>query len=339
MSHTQRSLLASLLDSLTARRLLHLTPLWRGLIVLCYQRIGTPPALRTSPGYHSASEEQFAAQVRFLARNFDLIGIDDLEAWERRRGRFAMITIDLGYLDTYKVAFPILRDCGVTAVFFITSGFLDESRVAWWDEIAWMLGTSRRERLPPNRWTGGAVVFPTDGRQGVLNRLLRIYRSLPGRCARDFLEFLGDACGTGRCPPELAGPWLRWSHVREMRRCGMGIGAQTVTHPVLANLSRADQDYEVRHCRSRLMAELGQPVRVFGYPVGERGSFNAASWSCLRDAGYNWAFSLYGGWNRRGACQRYDVRRVPVVEETAAALFGCVRCLPRRRDRPNHSPD
>ena len=323
----KRTLLANVLQSSGANLVLARAPLWNGLTVLNYHRIGEPGNSPFDPGLFSATPAQFAAQVRFLTQNFDVIGASDLADWQNRRGRFVMITFDDGYLDNYEAAYPILRAFGATGVFFLTSGFLDEGRIAWWDEISWMVRSSHLKQLSSNPWTISELTLPDADRQPVLDRLLRTYKSLPGRKTGEFLEFLADALGTGRHPGDRS-VWMDWPQVREMHAHGMQFGGHTVTHPVLSNLSRAEQEYEVRECRERIKAELGRPIPTFSYPVGQQDSFNATTQSCLREAGYEWAFSYYGGFNRRGQVNPFDVRRVAIESHTSWAMFRSVACLP-----------
>lgn len=323
----KRELLANVLQRTGTNLVLSRLPLWHGLTVLNYHRIGDAGKSTFDPGLFSATPEQFAAQVRYLTQNFDVIGIRDLAGWKARRGRYVMITFDDGYLDNYEAAYPILRAYGAPGVFFLTSGFLDRLHTAWWDEIAWMVATSRQTRLAANPWTIGEFQLPEGDRRPVLDRLLRIYKSLPGRRAQEFLSFLAEALETGRAP-ESSGVWMDWSHVREMHSQGMEFGGHTVTHPVLANLSRGEQEHEVRECRSRIEAELGRPISAFSYPVGQRDSFNATTQACLREAGYTWAFSYYGGFSR-SAANPLDLRRVAVESDTSAAMFQGMACLPQ----------
>jgi len=323
----KRELLANVLHGTGANFVLARAPVWHGLTVLNYHRIGEPGDSQFDPGLFSATADQFAAQVRFLTRNFDVVGIRDLDTWEQRRGRFVMITFDDGYLDNYEAAYPILRAYGAPGVFFLTSGFLDDDRVAWWDEISWMVHTSPRDRIAANPWTIGELVLSTTDRQRVLDRLLRIYKSLPGRRTAEFISFLADALGTGRCPAGQ-GQWMTWPQVREMQTQGMEFGGHTVTHPVLSNLSRCEQEHEVRDCRNRIETELRRPISAFSYPVGQRDSFNATTQACLREAGYRWAFSYYGGFNRSLDVNPFDLQRVAVESHTSAAMFRSVACLP-----------
>jgi peptidoglycan/xylan/chitin deacetylase (PgdA/CDA1 family) len=121
---------------------------------------------------------------------------------------------------------------------------------------------------------------------------------------------------------------MTWSQVREMQTQGMEFGGHTVTHPVLSNLSRCEQEREVRECRTRIEAELGPPISAFSYPVGQRDSFNATTQTCLREAGYRWAFSYYGGFNRGLDVNPLDLQRVAIESHTSAAMFRSVACLP-----------
>lgn len=52
----------------------------------------------------------------------------------RPKGGTLSITFDDGYRDNYEVAAPILRELGLTATFFVTTGFIQSEVVPWWDK-------------------------------------------------------------------------------------------------------------------------------------------------------------------------------------------------------------
>jgi peptidoglycan/xylan/chitin deacetylase (PgdA/CDA1 family) len=56
--------------------------------------------------------------------------------------------------------------------------------------------------------------------------------------------------------------------VRELHRCGIEIGAHTVTHPDMRTLSFEQSREEVRASREELAEITGAPVDVFAYPFG-----------------------------------------------------------------------
>ncbi|MGB2710613.1 MAG: polysaccharide deacetylase family protein, partial [Conexibacter sp.] len=138
ISRTDRA--AAALDARWLRALLARLPLWRGVLVLNYHRVGDGSATPWDHTLWSATAEGFDAQLTFLARHAEVVGPDDLPALAAgRRGRRVLLTFDDGYRDNHEIAYPLLRRHGLQATFFLATGFLDRPHVAWWDEIAWMV--------------------------------------------------------------------------------------------------------------------------------------------------------------------------------------------------------
>src|SRR5262249_46400058 len=91
-----------------------------GLLVLAYHRIGTHVGHLYDDEIISATEGDFRAQLEFLRRHFDVIGLEDL--LRLAEGDFevqrptVLVTFDDGYRDNHGLALPILRDLNVPAV-------------------------------------------------------------------------------------------------------------------------------------------------------------------------------------------------------------------------------
>jgi peptidoglycan/xylan/chitin deacetylase (PgdA/CDA1 family) len=301
------------------------------VVALGYHRIGDSAGSLFDHGLWSATPEGFDWQVRFLKKHFDVIGPGDLApALARGRGRFALLTFDDGYRDNYTLAFPILKRHGVGATFFVSTGFLDQPHIAWWDEIAWMVRTSRRGSIPAGPWLSGPVAFDEPGRHQAIRLLLRKYKSLPGNEVNSFVDYLADETGSGRFPNgDIGETWMTWDMVREMRAEGMWFGGHTVNHPILARLPREQQHWEIGECKKRLEAELGEPIISFSYPVGGLHGFNADTRQCLQEEGVPLAFSYYGGFRRFDPWDAYDIRRIPVEQDTNSSLFRAKMTLPQ----------
>lgn len=328
---SKRSLVAQALETTGCGRLLQLAPSWRGLLVLNYHRIGES---RHSPLDHdlwSASTEDFDRQIAAVVRDFDVVGVTDLDRVLRSgRGRHVMITFDDGYLDNYTDAFPVLKRHRAVATFFVTTGFLDVPQVPWWDEIAWMVRSSPLAELPANTWTGMPIPFDDPHRQRAITRLLSLFKRLDGQRTADFLADLAIALQSGRCPVHIAHElWMTWPMLREMRQAGMTVGGHTVNHPVLANLSPEQQDYEVRECRRRLVQEMREPIEAFSYPVGGCDSFNAYTRAALERHGFRWAFTYLGGHVSSRRYDRFAMPRTAVETDVDLPLFQAMVTLPQ----------
>jgi len=293
----KKAFVASLLCRSGLRVLLRRAIPWSGLLVLNYHRVGNGNESLFDRELWSADAESFTNQIRFCKAHLDVITPGDIpRVVAQGRGRYALITFDDGYKDNYEVAFPILKAESVPATFFITTGFVDLPRVPWWDEIALMVRTSRKDRIELSGWVPSSVWFDEPDREAAVRRLLRAYKTMPADSTDRFLDAIAKATGAGRCgKDEGIGFWMNWDMLREMQAAGMTVAGHTVTHPILARTSSERQRDEILECGSRLAEEMGEPMRYFSYPVGKPNSFNSVTQKCLREAGVRYAFSYYGG--------------------------------------------
>ena len=303
---------------------------WSGLLVLNYHRIGDAAGSMFDRGLWSATSEAFSSQLQFLKAHFDIISPDQLAtAVGSRRGRYCLVTFDDGYRDNFELAFPLLKAAGITATFFVVTGFLDAPRVPWWDEISWMVRTSRRDRIDLPGWLPGAVSLDQPDREAAVRQLLRKYKDMAAESTERYLDAIAEATGAGRCGAAMArNLFMDWDMVRQMRDGGMTIGGHTMNHPVLARVTPRQQREEILGCGRRLAEALGEPMRYFSYPVGGRGAFDAVTRDCLREAGVRFAFSYYGGCRRFSDWDDYDVRRVAVETDRTSDWFRSIVAWP-----------
>jgi peptidoglycan/xylan/chitin deacetylase (PgdA/CDA1 family) len=304
---------------------------WSGVLALNYHRIGEAARSAYDHGLWSATVDGFDVQVGWLKSHFDIISPDDLPAvLAARTGRHVLITFDDGYRDNYTGAFPVLKRHGVPATFFVATGFIDAPALPFWDEIAWMVRTSHKASVELRPWLPTPVVFDEPDRERAVRAVLRAYKSLPAASTDEFLRAVGEAAGTGRHgAAEVAGLWMTWDMLREMRTVGMSIGGHTVHHPILARLRREGQLREIAGCGRRLADELGEPMRSFSYPNGDPEAFNEDTRACLREAGVRFAFSYYGGFRTFDDWDNLDVRRVAIESDTTPDWFKAMVALPR----------
>ena len=304
---------------------------WSGLLVLNYHRVGNGKDSLFDRGLWSADPESLTDQIRFCKSQLDLITPDDIpHVLARGRGRYALITFDDGYRDNYEIAFPILKTEGAPATFFIATGFMDVRQVPWWDEIAWMVRFSRKDRVDLPGWIPSPVLFEEPDREGAVRTLLRAYKRMPTESTGSYLDTLAEATGSGRCGEDVGNNfWMNWDMLREMKSAGMTVAGHSVTHPILARAPRERQRDEILGCATRLAEEMGESMSYFSYPVGEHDSFNSVTQECLREAGVRFAFSYYGGFRRFGDWNDYDVRRVAVEPYLTDDWFRSIVTLPQ----------
>jgi peptidoglycan/xylan/chitin deacetylase (PgdA/CDA1 family) len=323
----RRDLVARLIARTGLGAVLRRAGVWDGLLVLNYHRIGDGSASPFDRNVWTTTEEEFEAQVAFVTRNADVVTPEDVSDLAGRRGRHVLLTFDDGYRDNHDVALPILRRHGATATFFLATGFLDEPRLPWWDEIAWMVRTSA---LPRVRMAGTSVDLDEPDRVGAVTMLVDACKRLPHDEVEAFLDGLAEAAGTGRAGPSAwPDQWMTWDHARALLAAGMSLGGHTVDHPILARLDPAGQRGQIEGCRQRLLDELDIPMRWFSYPNGDPGSYDVVTRATLADAGVELAFTFDGSRPRLRTLDPYAITRTTVSPATSRALFAGMVTAPQ----------
>ncbi|GAB3248682.1 polysaccharide deacetylase family protein [Chitinimonas naiadis] len=224
--------------------------------------------------------------------------------------RATAITFDDGYADNRTVAMPILQRHGMTATFFIATGFLDGGRM-WNDTVI----ESVRHCATPvldlqglqgsgGEGLGSHSLASMPERYQAINAIIgRIKYLPPGE-----RQLLTEAIA-GRAQVKPADDLMMTSEqVREMHRAGMQIGAHTVSHPILARLDADQARTEIAVSKQCLEGLLGERVGLFAYPNGKPGAdYSPESVAIARELGFDAAVSTTPG----AASQGTDLFQIP----------------------------
>jgi peptidoglycan/xylan/chitin deacetylase (PgdA/CDA1 family) len=318
--------------------LLYHSGLWRpvarllpkGLVVLNYHRIRADrpaePCL-LDEGVFGPTQSVFERQVKWLKSNFEVLSeseLLDVCGAPEFRGRYAAITFDDGYRDNYDLAFPVLKAHAAPAIFFIVPEFIDERRIGWWDQIAYLVKLSDKPAIELRGET-----IPLGERKAAAICTLHGWMKLkPAAETAGLIEDLEKACGVPLPDFDLRDRQvMTWEQIREVAAEGVTIGSHTQTHRVLAQLPEEDQRWELAESRAALEAKLARPVRTLAYPVGGYKNFTAVTMRIARDCGYRGAFSFHTGINRPGDGNPYNLRRI-APDDAFGPMFACGAALP-----------
>lgn len=280
-----------------------------------------------------ATPAQFRRQMEALARYGTPIGVDDLlraiDGAPLPKNP-VMVTFDDGYLSCHDVALPILRAVGVRATFFVSTSFISERRIYWWERIAFALSQATI-RSAVLRYPRSHIVDLDDARVG--NKLTDIVKDTKDLDVDRFLNELCTALGV-EWNREIEASHaehmiMTWDQVRALTRAGMDVESHGRRHRVLQTLDAATLADEVGGARLELEAQLGRPVRAIAYPVGRRISTESHIRDALDKAGYRIGMSNNSGVNRwwppalRGLVpiDRFDIRRLATDRQMSDAMF------------------
>jgi peptidoglycan/xylan/chitin deacetylase (PgdA/CDA1 family) len=297
--------------------LLETMPKRRGLLILNYHRIGNAEETPFDSGVFSATTEQFNSQITYLKRRFHMATLEEALSMldgEVPRGTSVLVTLDDGYLDNYTLAFPILRRHGVQAVFFLPTAFVGTGKLPWWDVIAYIIKHSAKEHIHLEYPEPANFDLIGEGPKQVSVRILRLFTQAVVKDPEHFITELEKVCEVSRPQGRVERCFLDWNEAREMQQHGMAFGSHTHSHEILTKLSPEMQREEARCSREILEHELNRRIDILAYPVGLKHCFSADTISALKQTGYRAAFSYYGGSNRQGEIQPFDIRRYGVSD-------------------------
>ncbi len=326
MTISKRDQLAALLSAGGILQILEALAHRRCLLALNYHRVGACVDNPYDDGVFSATADAFRDQMRYLRAKFEILGPQELARTADGGFHFkraaVIITFDDGYRDNYELAFPILRELEVPAFFFIPTVFIDRPRLPWWDRIAYILKATSVDRLRLDVPQVLELDLPQVGRKRAIRQVLHLYKTAGGCDEQTFFAHLQERAGVAVDPDALGQKlFMSWDQIWQLRAAGMGIGSHTRSHRILAHLARDEQEEELSTSKARLDQMLGEPVEAIAYPVGSAQAFSGLTKSLARDAGYRLGFSQYGGINRPGRTDPFDIHRIAVERSVTFPLF------------------
>ena len=218
--------------------------------------------------------------------------------------RAACITFDDGYADNHNVALPILQRHGLTATFFIATGFLDGGRM-WNDTIIETIRGSTTQLLDFSSLSLGQYPVSTiDEKKVTISALINQIKYRPVAERISITEQLAH-----RAQAQLPHDLMMTTHdVKAMRHAGMQIGAHTVSHPILARLTDEQARQEIGDSKIFLEQLLGERVGLFAYPNGKPGEdYTPQTVDVVRSLGFDAAISTQWGAARAGT----DLLQIP----------------------------
>ncbi len=233
--------------------------------------------------------EMFEANLLFLLKRFSVVPLSDMMMGIRAGKPSCVITFDDGWLDTYEVAFPILKRLGVPATVFLPTAYIGTHRLFWYDRVEQLLRRWDTElsvkalrehcarllavHLPEDVHTTAGVFYwmvhslkvhhPAD----IEVRLLEAERATFGRSNTDSIKRL----------------LMNWDEVRTMGCDGISFGSHCVNHSILPTLSYEEQRTEIVESRRTLLSQQIHYVDCISFP---NGNYDQDSLDLSEKAGY-----------------------------------------------------
>jgi peptidoglycan/xylan/chitin deacetylase (PgdA/CDA1 family) len=323
------------------------------LTVLTYHHVDDPKSDSPfDPGVADATPQQFRRQMELVAKYGTPVTID--QVWKivcqghRPPRNPVLVTFDDGYRSCLEVAAPILQQVGLPATFFISTRFIDERRLFWWERVSVLLSRLRSRGPRAIELSFPRVAFHSAD-PAALDILTSLIKDTKGLDIERFLNELAvvfdvewTSADERRFADELI---MTWDQVRALANAGMDIESHTRSHRVLQTVPVADLKGELDGARRDLEHQLRRPVRAIAYPVGRPVAADPTLRSAVREAGYELGFSnasgtrmlLPGPLRALREIDPFDLGRLAMGRECSDSMFLGQLALPQLAHRARHS--
>ena len=264
----------------------------RKLSILIYHRVlPGPNPLRPA----DVDRQVFKSQMEVLAKHFNPLPLGEAVVLRDRNQlppRAVSITFDDGYADNESEALPILKSLGLSATFFVATGFIDGGRM-WNDSIIEAVCAADEGILDFDREDLGTFeIRHTASRLHSIKRLLSKLKYLPLPERDDKVQHVIESVGKP-LPDDLM---MTSDQVKNLHAAGMEVGAHTVNHPILSTLPDEDARQEISGSRAKIENIVGSAVNTFAYPNGTPGTdYSRRDVDLVRDLGFTTAVSTAWG--------------------------------------------
>lgn len=268
-------------------------------ILILHRVLPVPDALDP----YAVDAPYFDAMCGWMKQVFKVLPLD--EAVQRLcsgtlPARAAAITFDDGYADNHHVALPILQRHGLSATFFVATGYLNGGRM-FNDSVTETLRRAAGPAIDLRHTLLGDLgqhgLDGVDARRTAIEAVLKTVRHFPVDQREAFCAELQQRAGVAQLPTDLM---MTDEQVRGLYRGGMVVGAHTMRHPMLARLDDSAALAELSGSRAALQDMIGAPVTLFAYPNGRPDDdYTARTAALVRSAGFEAAVTTAWGAARR----------------------------------------
>ena len=266
-------------------------------IILMYHRVRDKIGSEFDDPALSVSLNSFKMHIKEIVKAFEIVSLPTvLRCPETQRGMCA-ITFDDGWIDTYEVAFPILKKENLPATVFIPTGLVGKNDAFWFDSLgnlAHAAASRGRDQLFVEHFRRLAPDWRGDELSGEnLNNLIPLLKKLPADILADEIRRGFDAIGI---QPDERRSIINWDNIEEMGAYNIHFGSHGMRHYILPTLETDLKKEEIFGSLEVLRKISRAETPLFSYPNGD---WDDESLRHVIEAGYEGAVTTQLGLNNK----------------------------------------
>ncbi len=298
----------------------------QGVIILGYHQVHS----QQDPLRLTISPKDFEIHLEVIKNHYTVIRLQDIDPYlngkSSSEGCVVVITFDDGFHDNYQWAYPLLKQYGLSATFFLTVGPIDQNGVPWFE----ILKQTIEHRADPTliiKTSYRSQKYSLETKEECHKAIVELSNLAKTMKPKERAELIASIQAQ-LAAPACANSMMSWDEIRVMKHNGMDFGGHTVDHPILSQLTPDEAKEEIIQSKQRIEQELQSPIDSFAYPNGMADDFNDETIRILKQTGFKRACTLIEGINfisdryrlyRKGIDMQYVGPRPWITR----AIFSC----------------
>jgi peptidoglycan/xylan/chitin deacetylase (PgdA/CDA1 family) len=222
--------------------------------------------------YNCLTPLQFVSDLEFLLKNYAPASVDDLKNYignEKKSDKpLFFLSFDDGLKECFEVIYPILKEKGIPAAFFINTGFVDNMSMFYRFKTSLIVDKIWNE--PTDGFfkeVAGYLNICTPNRKTLEDKVLSLDYSdsdtinhVGKMLEIDFEEVL-----------KREKPYMTLDQVKELGENGFIIGSHSIDHPVFSALKEQAQIEQFEKSMHFISANFNPEINAFAFPFTDDG--------------------------------------------------------------------
>ena len=228
-----------------------------------------------------------------------------------------IISFDDGFENNYSVAAPILDFLKIPAVFYITSGFVNENLMSWIDQIDYAIELTRKKSIKVSFFENDILISSDVEKTNFLIKVRTFAKQNKSFFLRKeyYIKEIFEVCEVNECFSQNTTLDLKmnWNQVLTLSKNDIfTIGGHTHTHPIMSYLDNEQLVNEVV-TPLNFLKEIGiGDLDHFSYPEGLDYCYNENVIQVLKDNCIKCCPTAIDGVNEFGT-DLFHLKRITVI--------------------------
>jgi len=272
------------------------------------------PAERLCAG-QALPQAAFERHIRWLANNRCIVSLAEyLVGWQQRnlqKDEPIAITFDDGFGITFQCVFPFLVEMNIPATIFIATGHLEHGELLWFSYLKALCFEDLYKLVKVNQFS-----FPLQTitqRKRAWDELRRL-----AKASGDPRNYCKTLTGIYPLTPDVSALYAGMTYEQlklASESSFLALGAHTLTHPFLDQLTKGEQEAEITESKRVLSEITGKPIRYFAFPGGD---YNRDTLELVKAAGYEASFAVIP--KKIGLDPLFEISRIGIYSQSLLKL-------------------